>query len=226
MWDLGFALGSMASGFLIGLIMGNLLQGIPLNIRGEYAGGLWPLLNPYALLVGATTLALFAMHGSIYIVMKTEGELQAQVRRWVNRSIAIFLVFYVALNVATLFYAPHLLETVKERPWLIVIFALNVLMVLNIPRENHLGNEFRAFLSSCAAMALLLALFGLTIFPNMVPSLPDPERSLTIYNAASTAKTQFIMLIIAIIGVPIVLAYTACVYYIFRGKVKLTSQSY
>ena len=99
-------------------------------------------------------------------------------------------------------------------------------MVLNIPRENHLGNEFRAFLSSCAAMALLLALFGLTIFPNMVPSLPDPERSLTIYNAASTAKTQFIMLIIAIIGVPIVLAYTACVYYIFRGKVKLTSQSY
>ena len=226
MWDLGFALGSMASGFLIGLIMGNLLQGIPLNTRGEYAGGLWPLLNPYALLVGVTTLALFAMHGSIYIVMKTEGELQAQVRRWVNRSIAIFLVFYVALNVATLFYAPHLLETVKERPWLIVIFALNVLMVLNIPRENHLGNEFRAFLSSCAAMALLLALFGLTIFPNMVPSLPDPERSLTIYNAASTAKTQFIMLIIAIIGVPIVLAYTACVYYIFRGKVKLTSQSY
>ena len=226
MWDTGFALGSVLSSFLIGVAMGNILQGIRLDERGEYVGGFWALLNPYALLLGFTTVALFAMHGSIYLVMKTEGELQARVRRWVNRTIGIFLAFYIILNMATLVYAPHLLEIVRARPWLLAVFAINVLIVLNIPRENHKGNEFRAFLSSCAAMATLMMLFGLTVFPNMVLSMPNPENSLTIYNAASTEKTHFIMFIIALIGVPIVLAYTASVYYIFRGKVKLTPHSY
>lgn len=226
MWDIGFSLGSILSSLLIGVAMGNILLGIPLDENGDYTGGFWNLLNPYSLLLGVTTVALFAMHGSIYLVMKAEGPLQERVRRWVNRAIGIFLFFYIILNVATLIYAPHLLETLKARPWLLAVFALNVLAVMNIPRENHKGNEFRAFLSSCIAMALLMALFGLTIYPNMVLSTPGPEHSLTIHNAASTPKTHFIMLVIALLGVPIVLAYTASIYYIFRGKVKITPHSY
>jgi cytochrome d ubiquinol oxidase subunit II len=226
MWDTGFALGSVVSSFLIGVTMGNILQGIRLDERGEYVGGFFALLNPYALLLGVTTIALFAMHGSIYLVMKTEGELQQRVRGWVNRTIGIFLALYIILNVATLVYAPHLLEIVRARPWLLAVFVLNVLIVMNIPRENHKGNEFRAFLSSCAAMATLMMLFGLTVYPNMVLSMPNPENSLTIYNAASTTKTHTIMLIMAIIGIPVVMAYTASVYYIFRGKVKITPHSY
>jgi len=226
MWDTGFAAGSVLSGFLIGVTMGNILRGIELDERGEYAGGLLALLNPYALLLGCTTVALFAMHGSIYLVMKTEGALQARVRRWVNRTIGIFLAFYIVLNIATLIHVPHLADIARERPWLSVVLAVNVLIVLNIPRENHRGNEFRAFLSSCAAMATLMLLFGLTVFPDMVRSMPHPENSLTIDNAASTPKTHLIMLIIAIIGVPIVLSYTASIYYIFRGKVKITPHSY
>jgi len=97
---------------------------------------------------------------------------------------------------------------------------------MNIPRQNHKGNEFAAFLSSCGAMILLMTLFGLTVYPNMVLSMPNPENSLTIHNAASTPKTQTIMLIIAILGVPVVLAYTVSIYYIFRGKVKLAPHSY
>jgi cytochrome d ubiquinol oxidase subunit II len=226
MWDLGFSLGSIGSSFLIGLTMGNILIGVQLDATGNYIGGVRALFNPYAILLGFTTVALFAMHGSIYLVMKTEGALQALVRRWVNRTIGLFLFFYLILNVATLIYAPHLLEILRARPWLIAVFVLNVLVVLNIPRQNHKGNDFAAFLSSCASMALLMALFGLTVYPNMVLSMPNPELSLTIYNAASTAKTHFIMLIMAIIGIPIVLAYTVSVYYIFRGKVKLTEHSY
>ena len=226
MWDIGFAAGSITSSVLIGVAMGNILLGIQLDERGEYVGGFWALLNPYALLLGLTTLALFAMHGSIYLVMKTDGALQVRIRRWVNRAIGIFLFFYIILNMATLVYAPHLLETLKARPWLLAVFALNVLAVLNIPRENHKGNDFLAFLSSCAAMGLLMLLFGLTVFPNMVLSMPNPEFSLTIYNSASTPKTHLIMLVIAIIGVPIVLAYTASIYYLFRGKVKITPHSY
>ena len=226
MWDIGFSLGSIGSSFLIGVAMGNILVGIELDARGNYIGGFWALLNPYAVLLGLTTIALFTMHGSIYLVMKTEGELQARVRRWVNRTIGIFLFFYIILNVATLVFAPHILEILRARPWLLAVFALNVLVVMNIPRQIHKGNDFAAFLSSCGAMILLMALFGLTVYPNMVLSMPNPENSLTIYNAASTAKTHFIMLIMAIIGVPVVLAYTVSVYYIFRGKVKLTEHSY
>jgi cytochrome d ubiquinol oxidase subunit II len=226
MWDIGFALGSVGSSFLIGVAMGNILVGIELDARGNYIGGFWALLNPYAVLLGLTTIALFTMHGSIYLVMKTEGELQARVRRWVNRTIGIFLFFYIILNVATLVFAPHILEILRARPWLLAVFAFNVLVVMNIPRQIHKGNDFAAFLSSCGAMILLMALFGLTVYPNMVLSMPNPENSLNIYNAASTAKTHFIMLIMAIIGVPVVLAYTVSVYYIFRGKVKLTEHSY
>lgn len=226
MWDVGFSLGSIGSSFLIGVAMGNILQGIELDERGNYIGGFMALLNPYAILLGFTTVALFAMHGSIYLVMKTEGELQARLKRWVNRTIGIFLFFYIILNVATLVYAPHILEILRARPWLLAIFALNVLVVMNIPRQNHKGREFAAFLSSCGAMILLMALFGMTIYPHMVLSIPNPENSLTIYNAASTEKTHGIMFIIALLGVPIVLAYTASIYYIFRGKVKLTPHSY
>jgi len=75
-------------------------------------------------------------------------------------------------------------------------------------------------------MVLLMATFGLSYFPYMVYSNPSPENSLTVYNAASTEKTLGIMLIIAVIGVPIVLAYTASIYWIFRGKTRLTSHSY
>ena len=226
MWDIGFALGSVGSSFLIGVAMGNILVGIELDARGNYIGGFWALLNPYAVLLGLTTIALFTMHGSIYLVMKTEGELQARVRRWVNRTIGVFLFFYIILNVATLVFAPHILEILRARPWLLAVFALNVIVVMNIPRQIRKGNDFTAFLSSCGAMILLMALFGLTVYPHMVLSMPNPENSLTIYNAASTAKTHFIMLIMAIIGVPVVLAYTVSVYYIFRGKVKLTEHSY
>jgi cytochrome d ubiquinol oxidase subunit II len=226
MWDIGFSLGSIGSSFLIGVAMGNILVGIELDARGNYIGGFWALLNPYAVLLGLTTIALFTMHGSIYLVMKTEGELQARVRRWVNRTIGIFLFFYIILNMATLVFAPHILEILRARPWLLAVFAFNVLVVMNIPRQIHKGNDFAAFLSSCGAMILLMALFGLTVYPNMVLSMPNPENSLTIYNAASTAKTHFIMHIMAIIGVPVVLAYTVSVYYIFRGKVKLTEHSY
>jgi len=98
--------------------------------------------------------------------------------------------------------------------------------VANIPREVFHGRDFRAFLSSCVAMALLLMLFGVGLYPNMVYSLPNPANSLDVYNAASSQKTLEIMLIIAGSGVPIVLAYTASIYWIFRGKVKLDANSY
>jgi cytochrome d ubiquinol oxidase subunit II len=101
-----------------------------------------------------------------------------------------------------------------------------MLAIANIPREISLRRDGRAFMSSCLAMIAMMTLFGLEMYPNLVLSNPELAHSLTIHNAASSQKTLGIMLTIALIGVPIVLAYTVSIYWIFRGKVKLDKMSY
>jgi cytochrome bd ubiquinol oxidase subunit II len=226
MWDVSFSVSSIVSSLLIGVALGNIALGVPLSGDHEFAGSFFGLLNPYALLVGLTTVALFMMHGAIYLVMKTEGDLHNNLRRWVNNAIIFFIICYAATTAATLLYVPHMVETIKQAPWLFILPLLNALAVANIPREIHHGRDMRAFLSSCAAIAALLALFGIGMYPDLIFSSPNPANSLTIYNAASSGKTLEIMLIIAALGVPVVLAYTASIYWIFRGKVKLDSSSY
>ncbi len=226
LWDTAFSLGSFVSALLIGVAMGNMVVGLPLTADHEYAGTFLSLLNPYALVVGITTVLLFVMHGAIYLAMKNDGELHDIVVGWIPRLIGFFITAYVVLNMLTLVFVPHVLKTVQSRPWILAIALVGVLVVMNIPREIHKGRRFNAFLSSCFGMIAMMATFGATSFPYMVYSNPNPENSLTIYNAASTEKTLGIMLIIALIGVPIVLAYTACIYWIFRGKTRLTGHSY
>lgn len=225
-WDMSFSVSSVVSTLLIGIALGNIAWGIPLDSSHEFVGSFLGLLHPYSLLVGITTVALFAMHGSIYLVMKTEGELQDAVRGWINRAIVLFVICYVATTVATLVYLPHMSENLKAFPVLWILPLLNALAIANIPREIHHGRDFRAFLSSCCSMAALLALFGIGMYPNMILSSPLAENSLNIYNAASSPKTLRIMLTVAILGMPLVVAYTSSIYYIFRGKVKLNASSY
>jgi cytochrome bd ubiquinol oxidase subunit II len=226
MWDVGFSAGSVLSSLLIGVAMGNIAWGIPIDDRGEFAGTFWSLLQPYPLLLGLTTVSLFMMHGAIYALMKTEGALHDKLRGWINHCIIFFIICYSVTTTATLLYVPHMAARVRANPWLFSIAVANMLAIANIPREIHRGRDWWAFLSSCAAMLTLMGLFGLEMFPNLVLSNPDQAHSLTIYNAASSAKTLGIMLTIAAIGVPVVLAYTVSIYWIFRGKVRLDRMSY
>jgi cytochrome d ubiquinol oxidase subunit II len=225
-WDVSFSVSSVVSALLIGVALGNVAQGIPLTADYEYTGGLLGLLRPLPLVVGLTTVCLFAMHGAIFVLMKTEGELHDMVRSWVPRLIGLFIAGYVLTTALILAYVPHMTTLLFDNPVLFIIPALNVLAIVNIPREISRGNDFNAFLSSCAAMVLLLGLFGIGMYPDMIYSSPVAENSLTIYNAASSGKTHQIMLIIALIGMPIVVAYTVSIYWIFRGKVKLDANSY
>lgn len=104
---------------------------------------------------------------------------------------------------------------------------MNLLAIANIPREISFENYGRAFLSSCMNIICLIALYGLGTYPNPIRAINDPERlSLTIYNSSSSALTLEILLTIALIGVPLVIAYTITIYWIFRGKVKLAASSY
>lgn len=225
-WDVSFSVSSVLSGFLIGVALGNIAWGIALGPDKEFAGGFFSLLHPYALLMGLTAVALFMMHGAIYGVMKTEGELHDKLRRWVKNAIIFFVLCYVLITMATLLYVKHMAAPFEKHPWLFFVPIMSLLAIANVPRQIYHGRDFRAFLSSSAAVAFLMALFGIGIFPNLVLSNPHPEYSLTIYNAASSPKTLKIMLIIACLGFPLVLAYTSVIYWVFRGKVKLDANSY
>lgn len=225
-WDISFSVTSLASSLLLGVALGNIAYGVPLRPDHEFAGTFFGLLNPFSLMVGVTTVALFMMHGAIYLVLKTEGSLHERVRGWAKNAIIFFSISFTITTMATLLFVPHMVATIRAHPLLFGISLLNTLAIANIPRELHRGRDFYAFLCSCAAMAALLMLFGIGMYPDMVVASNDPANSLTIYNAASSQKTLGIMLMIAIIGVPLVLAYTASIYWVFRGKVRLDRSSY
>jgi len=226
MWDVSFSVASIGLSILLGVAFGNIIWGVPLDGQREFAGSFLGLLHPYALLVGVTTLALFMMHGAIYTTLKTEGELHEIARGWINNSIIFFVICYGLTTMTTLLYLPHMSQQMRDYPIFFAVPVLTMLAIANIPREIHLGSDFLAFLSSGATMVGLMTLVAIGIFPTLVLSRPNPDLSLTIYNAASSPATLTIMLIIALIGVPIVLAYTGSIYYVFRGKVKLDTMSY
>lgn len=225
-WDASFSVSSIVSSLLVGVALGNIAWGIPLGADHEFAGTFLGLLTPYPLLLGVTTLALFTMHGSIYIVLKTEGALQERLKKWVPNTMIFFILMYVFTTLFTLLYIPHMVETIKKAPLLALVPVVSVLAIANIPRNISKGQGVGAFLSSCAALVSLMALFGIGMYPNLVFSNPSPENSLTIYNSCSSVPTLKLMSLFALIGMPLVLSYTASIYWVFRGKVKLDSHSY
>lgn len=226
-WDTIFCIASTLIALILGVAMGNLIRGISLDQNGEFNGTLFDLLHPYPLLVGIFIVALFAMHGSIYLVMKTENKLHDQLRAWVNPCIIVFIMLYSITTVATLIYMPHMSEAIKERPIMFLVAIVNMFAIANIPREIYHGRDGRAFISSCVNIICLMAMYGIGTYPNVVRAINDPAQlSLTIYNSSSSLETLEILLLIAVIGMPLVISYTIAVYYIFRGKVRLESTSY
>jgi cytochrome d ubiquinol oxidase subunit II len=225
-WDGAFAAGSTVAALLLGVAMGNLARGVPIDADGEFAGSFLGLLNPYSLAMGVTTVVLFALHGALYLVLKTEGELQARVRRWVAPLGALFGVCFVGVTLATVYVAPQLIAAFTRAPWLNAVLAVVVAAILAIPLATKRGKELLALVASAVTIAGLMVLFAVGSYPVLVFSNPSPVHSLTAFNAASSPKTLAVMLTIALIGMPLVIAYTAFIYRIFRGKVKITKTSY
>lgn len=225
-WDVGFAVGSGGAALLFGVAVGNSMLGIPLDERFEFVGTLRGMLNPYAVVVGLLAVTMMMMHGAIFLHLKTEGALHQRLERWMWGTFFAFLACLLTATVMTGLWVPHAIQPFMDYPWLWAVPAVNLLCVANIPRAIYRKRAGFAFVSSCTTIACSCILFATATFPYLVRSWPNPENSLTVYNAASSEKTLGIMLLIAAIGIPCVLSYTAIIYWTFRGKVELGHQSY
>lgn len=226
-WDVLFFCASLLIAFAVGVSLGNFVQGIPLDRHFNYTGGIIStFLRPYPILIGVLTLSLFTLHGAIFLAMKTEGELHDQLSRWIKPALVIFLILYVVATIITLIYQSHIVMRLEKMPWLFFLPALNILAIAWIPRCIHHNHYGWAFLTSCANIALLLSLFAVGMFPELIRSSIDPAYSLTVFNTSSSLKTLFVLMVIVAIGLPLVIAYMAWIYHIFRGKVVIDDHSY
>lgn len=226
LWDWAFGLGSLLPALLLGVAFGNILRGIPLDMEHNFTGTFFTLLNPYALLVGVLSLVLFTMHGALYLAMKTEGDLKARVGKWLSPLWIAMIVLYVLATLATVFVSPFLFEGMLEKPLFWILFVALLGFALRIPSASKAGKDGQAFLASSVTIASMIGLSALGLFPRLVPALGDLHYSLTAYNASSSETTLTTMLVIALIGMPLVIAYTIFIYRAFKGKVRITPDSY
>jgi len=225
-WDYCFFLGSALAALLFGVAVGNTMLGVPLDERHNFTAGLLYQLRPFPVMVGLLSVSLLAMHGAIFLYLKTTGELQARLRFWMWRTFGIFLVMFMLTTMSALVAVPAATRNFENVPWFWIVPVLNVLAIANIPRAIYLGKPGYAFLSSSFAIAALVVLFGAALYPNLVIADNDPRLSVTIFNGASSPRTLTLGLIIVAMGMPFVLAYTAAIYWTFRGKVELEDHSY
>ncbi|HZZ83814.1 MAG TPA: cytochrome d ubiquinol oxidase subunit II [Anaeromyxobacteraceae bacterium] len=219
-FDWAFGVGSLLPSILLGVAVGNILRGVPLTAEHEWAGSFLGLLNPYAVLVGLVSLAMFVMHGALYLRMKSEGALYDRMGKVAVGAWVVFLALYAIATGATFLVSPFLFEKVAGSPLSWVLLALLLGGLATIPRATRAGKSGTAFLASSAVIVAAIFLAAVSMYPRLVPSLGWLGNSLDIYNSASSPKTQMVMLVIALLGMPLVIAYTVVIYRVFKGKVR------
>ena len=203
--------GSAVPALLWGVAFANIVQGVELDASFTYSGGLLPLLNPYALLGGLTTLLLFFTHGVIFVSLKTDGELRERARVLASKSGILTIVVAATFLVwTTLAYGSFLSGAVS----VIAAVALITSYVLNLRGREGWAFGFMAFTIATAVLSLFLALF-----PDVMPASNNPAYSLTIENASSSNYTLTVMTWTALFALPLVLAYQGWTYWIFRKRV-------
>jgi cytochrome d ubiquinol oxidase subunit II len=226
-WDYVFFGASLGLAVLLGVALGNIARGIPLNQAGEVeVSNIFDLLNPFALLVGLTSIAMVTMHGALYLNLKTEGILQERVQRLVPITMAIFAVLAAVTGAAVFLQEDPIADGYLANPWRFIFPIAAAVAFVGAWLRFRGGREAIALGLSGITIALVIIAVGAGLYPNLLVSTTDPAFNMTTTNASSADNTLAILLIVAIIGIPFVLTYTSGVYYIFRGKVHLSHDSY
>jgi cytochrome d ubiquinol oxidase subunit II len=216
-WDIAIFLGSFIPALLFGVAFGNIFQGLPMDAEG-YHGTLLTLLNPYGLLTGILFVLLFVVHGALWLSVKTNGDISTRASNVANKAwyfllvVAVLFLIYTAF--ATNLYANYLQGIV----WFVVP-VIAVLALLGIKLFAVKGQFLKAFYSSCLTIVMVIFTGVIGLYPNLIPSSIDPEYSLTIFNSSSSIYTLKIMTVVALLFVPVVIAYQIWIYRIFRHKI-------
>lgn len=248
MWDIMLFIGGFVPALIFGVAIGNILQGVPFyfddELRSFYTGYFLELLNPFGLLCGVTSLAMLAMHGGAFLVVKTTGIIRyrAIIATRLAAVALIVLFAFAGILIATKISGYHIVSAIapegpsnplaktvvveiggwlnnyKLYPWTlsapILGFLGALLAIVLIGRQSKL-----AFISSALSVFGVIATVGLSMFPIIFPSVSHPNHSLTVWDASSSEMTLFVMLLATLFFLPIVLLYTAWVYRVLRGKV-------
>jgi cytochrome d ubiquinol oxidase subunit II len=248
-WDWGLCIGGAVPALVFGVALGNLLLGVPFHfdadLRAEYTGGFFGLLNPFGLLAGIVSLAMLIMHGAIYLQLRTENPIQERARQAVALAARVFLGAFALAGLWLLIgvdgyrletfagvAAPSnpLAKTVVRDHWAwLAHYGQHPWMVL-APLAGFAGGTLawrfsqrqqpgRGFIASCLALAGVILTVGFSLFPFIMPSSSHPDSSLTVWDATSSHLTLKWMFGVTIVFLPIILAYTSWVFSKLRGTV-------
>ena len=214
-WDLAFTGGSLVAAFMQGIMLGALLQGVEVAGRA-YAGGWWDWLTPFSLLTGASVVSGYALLGACWLNWKTDGSTQAHARRLMRILAPLTLAAILAVSLATPLLGGEYFQRWFSMPR--VLFTAQVPLVIAIltwrfVRSLRRNYEFAPFLLTLAVFGLSFVGLGISMYPYLVPN------SITLQKAAAPESSQVFMLVGAAVLIPLILAYTAWSYWVFRGKV-------
>jgi len=220
LWDWCIFFGSALPALLFGVAFTNLIHGVPIDASMTYTGGFWNLLSPFALLGGLVSLVGFTLHGAVFLSLKTEGDLLTKAQETAWKLWVPTLVILGAYVVAMYFFT-DILNQLGINPGPVPFGA--ILALLGAGYFIYARRSGWAFLLTALTILFAAATIFLILFPRVMVSSTDPAFSLTIYNAASSDYTLRTMSIVALIFVPIVLAYQAWSYWVFRKRINAKS---
>jgi cytochrome d ubiquinol oxidase subunit II len=210
-WDWAIALGSFLAAFGVGAALALTTTGLPLNANGDREGGPFAWFSAYAVLGGLAVAGFSLLHALAFLALKTDGEVRHRARRWFVRLLPVLILPMAGWAVSIQFLA--------AKPWTLAAVGLAVVAAAVAWFLARTGSEGRAFLALGAFLLLGSAsIFG-AVFPVVLPSTLNPEFSLTISNASSSDYTLGLMSIVAAVGLPLVIAYQAWTYWVFRRRV-------
>jgi len=247
-WDWVLGVCGLLTMTLLGVAVGNALQGIPFgfddDMRLTYTGGLFDLINPFGVLCGLVSLAMLMMHGAVYLTLKTDGIIAARARTYgFIAAVLALMLFMVGGFYANALLSLHitghyaltdpsnplhkvvveqtgaLLNNYQTYPWMMLAPALGVLGILLTIIGLAVRNGWLAMIASGMGIAGIISTAGVSMYPFILPSSTHPGHSLTVYDASSSQLTLMIMLIAVVIFLPIILAYTSWVYKVLWGRV-------
>ncbi|GJH41044.1 cytochrome D oxidase subunit I [Capnocytophaga sp. HP1101] len=225
-WDTVYSVCSIVLPVLLGVVMGNVLQGLPLDQDFVYQGGaLFDFLTPYALLVGVMTLLLFMVHGGLYLLLKTHGDMHHRIEKRINYAYLGFLIVFVAVAIYSML-TPHLAENIANSTGLKIFPVLLLLSILGVAIFLKKKDYKWAFVSTILTIAFFMIIAALNLHVTFLRTTLEGGNSITVYNAAASTKSLEIMLTITAIGAPLLLIYTYFAYKVFWGKVKIDEHSY